>query len=84
MITNDTEEVPPIEEEGLLSAGENVIMQTALIEVMDQEELRSEVTRVLMDTRSRTYVTEELVKNLNLKTEHSNRLTVYTFGVNKP
>ena len=73
-----------MEEEELLSAGENV-MQTAFVEAMDQEELHSEVTRVLMDSgSSRTYVREELVKRLNIETEHSNRRTIYTFGVNKP
>lgn len=86
MIANDDqEEGALIEEEGLLSAGENVIMQTALIEVLDQEETHAETTRVLMDTgSSRTYITEELVDKLKLKPESENRLTVYTFGGNKP
>ena len=54
-------------------------------EAMDQEELHLEVTRILMDTgSSKMYVSEELVKRLNIETEHSNRRTFYTFGVNKP
>ncbi|MEM7375589.1 MAG: reverse transcriptase domain-containing protein [Bacteroidota bacterium] len=88
MVADDEEnnqEETLIEEEGLLSAGENVIMQTALVEAMDGEESCSETTRVLMDTgSSRTYITEELVEKLKLRTEDKNRLTVYTFGGKKP
>ncbi|XP_066925958.1 uncharacterized protein [Clytia hemisphaerica] len=72
MIADDVEidEDTLIEEEGLLSAGENVIMQTALIEAMDREESTSETTRVLMDTgSSRTYITQELVEKLKLEIE---------------
>ena len=69
----------------LLSQGEQVIMQTALVEAMDQEESKSEVTRILMDTgSSRTYVTEDVVRKLKLKFQGSDKLTVHTFGVSKP
>ena len=82
---SENEEETLIEEEGLLSAGENVIMQTALIEAMDGDESTSETTRVLMDTgSSRTYITQDLVEKLKLKTEDKNRLTVFTFGGKKP
>ena len=48
----------------MLSAGEQVIMQTALFEAMDQDKSKSEITRVLRDTGSqRTYITEEIIKN---------------------
>ena len=54
----------------MLTAGEQVIMQIALIEAMDPGQSKSEITRVLKDTGSqRTYITEEIVKKLNLTTE---------------
>ena len=54
----------------MLTAGEQVIMQVALIEAMDPGQSKSEITRVLKDTGSqRTYITEEIVKKLNLTTE---------------
>ena len=54
----------------MLTAGEQVIMQTALIEATDPGQSKSEITRVLKDTGSqRTYITEEIVKKLNLTTE---------------
>ena len=66
---------PPLVEDcgegqSMLAAREQVIMQTALIEAMDPGQSKSEITRVLMDTGSqRTYITEEIVKKLNLTTE---------------
>ena len=39
----------------------------------------------MMDTgSSRAYVTKEIVNKLKLKTHESNKLTIYTFGINKP
>ena len=81
---------PPLVEDcgegqSMLAAREQVIMQTALIEAMDLGQSKSEITRVLMDTGSqRTYITEEIVKKLNLTTEGNVKLTVFTFGASKP
>ena len=73
------------EETTILAAGERVVMQTALVEATPTNQMLSEVTKVLMDTRSnRTYVTEEIVNKLKLQTHEFNKLTIYTFGGSKP
>jgi len=72
-------------ETAMLSVGEHVVMQTAMVEVMPPDESASEVTRVLMDTgSSRTYVTEDIVTRLKLKPTEPDRLTIHTFGISKP
>ena len=38
--------------QSILTAGEQVIMKTTLIEAMDLDQSKSEITRVLMDTGS--------------------------------
>ena len=79
------EETTSHEESTLLSAGEHVVMQTALVEAMSTDHSSSEVARLLMDTgSSRTYVTEDIVKRLNLQSNESSKLTIHTFGVSKP
>ena len=66
---NSFSTAPPLVEccaqgQSMLSAGEQVIMKTALFEAMDQDKSKSEITRVLRDTGSqRTYITEEIIKN---------------------
>ena len=60
-------------------------MQTALATVENPETLRSEETRLLMDTGSqRTYITKELVDNLQLKTRETQEYSFCTFGNKKP
>ena len=72
-------------ETSLLSTNVQVIMQTALVEVMDPAETQSQVTRILMDTGSqRTYVTEEVTTQPNVQPEGQKKLSIYTFGANKP
>ena len=52
---------------------------------MDPGQSKSEITRVLMDTGSqRTYITEKIVKKLNLTTEGNVNLNVFTFGASRP
>ena len=81
---------PPLVEncsegQSMLAAGEQVIIQTALIEAMDPVQSKSDITRVLLDTGSqRTYITEEIVKKLKLTTEGNVKLTVFTFRASKP
>ena len=73
------------EGQSMLAAGEQVIIQTALIEAMDPGQSKSEITNVLMDTGSqRTSITEEIVKKLNITTEGNVKLTAFTFGASKP
>ena len=72
-------------ETSMLSMNEQVIMQTALVEVMDPAETKSQVTRILMDTGSqRTYVTEEVARKLSVQPEGKEKLSIYTFGASKP
>ena len=73
------------EGQSMLAAGEQVIMQTALIKAKDPGQSKSEITRVLMDIGSqRTYITEEIVKKLKLTTDGNVKLTVFTFEASKP
>ena len=72
------------EETTVLSVGENAVMQTAMVEVMPPGESTSEVARVLLETgSSRTYVTEDIVKRLKLEPTESDKLTTFTYGINK-
>ena len=60
-------------------------MQTTLIETMDPDQSKSEIKRVVVDTGSqRTYITEEIVKKLNLATRGNVKFNVFTFGASKP
>ena len=73
------------QESSMLSTGEQVVMQTALVEAVSLDESRHEPVRILLDTGShRTYITEDLVKKLRLRTEGKNKMTVFTFGSSKP
>ena len=75
--TNDTEP-------GLLAMEEEVIMQTAMVEVVSPVDETSKNTRLLLDCGSkRSYITKELARNLNLKPIGKNHLTVSTFGTSK-
>ena len=68
----------------LLAAGEQVLIQIALLEAMDLDQSKLEITRVLMDIGSqRTYITEEINKKLKLPTENNVKLTVFIFGTSK-
>ena len=73
------------QESSMLSTGEQVVMQTALVGAVSLDESRHEPVRILLDTGShRTYITEDLVKKLRLRTEGKNKITVFTFGSSKP
>ena len=67
------------EETTMLSLGEHVVLQTALVEVMPPEASTS-----IMDSgSSRTYITEEIVKRLKFEPTESDKLTIFTIGINK-
>ena len=61
-------------------------MQTATVVVLSNEtRIPTIKTRILMDTGSqRTYVTEEIVKQLQLIPSARESHAVFTFGSNKP
>ena len=72
-------------EHTLLSSDEQVLTQTASIEVQNLQKSRTVTTRLLLDTGSqRTYITNELAEKLQLPITGSETLTVYTFSASKP
>ena len=83
---NNEEKIEPAEiENACVADGEKVVVQTALVKVMNRENDTHKETRILLDTDSqRTYILEELTVNLNLKSIKKGTYTVYTFGNNKP
>ena len=70
----------------LLSYGEKSMIQTATAVVSNKDiQIPTIKTRILMDTRSQqTYVTEEIVKQLQLRPSARESYAVITFGSSKP
>ena len=69
----------------LLSSDEQVLTQTATVEVENLKKSRRMTARLLLDTGiQRTYITNELAEKLQLPITGSETLTVYTFSVSKP
>lgn len=62
------------------------ILQTAVVTLMrDNHKTRKIKCRLLMDSGSqRSYITQKIVKALNLHVEEENHLSVFTFGTSKP
>ena len=77
-----------VKESNLVAVGEQVIMQTAmvnLVRLMNHDGKCETKTRLLLDCGAqRSYISEELVKKMNLKPISKNLLFVYTFGTTKP
>ena len=72
-------------EHTLLSSDEQVLMQTATVEVENLQRSKKVSTRLLLDTGSqRTYIINELAEKLQLRIAGSGTLTVYTFSASKP
>ena len=56
-----------------------------LLRPMNHDEKCETKTRLLLDYGSqRSYISEELLKNMNLKPTDKNLLIAYTFGTTKP
>nr|XP_058965776.1 uncharacterized protein LOC131792425 [Pocillopora verrucosa] len=69
----------------LLASDEQVLMQTATVEVENLEKSGKQTIRLLLDTGSqRSYITEQLADKLQLPIKGSETLTVYTFNTSKP
>ena len=80
-----TETISPVTENTLLASDEQVLMQTATVEVENLEKSGKQTIRLLLDTGSqRSYVTEQLADKLQLPIKGSETLTVYTFNTSKP
>ncbi|XP_062582984.1 uncharacterized protein LOC134244753 [Saccostrea cucullata] len=72
-------------ENSLLSSGDIVLMQTAQTEVTNHNGENSEPARLLMDSGSqRTYITENLAEKLKLKILTTEKISLITFGAEKP
>ena len=68
----------------LLASGERVLLQTAIVQVQNLDELVTVKANALMDSASqRTFMTEQLAKRLRLKPEGDELLSVSTFGAGK-
>jgi len=75
----------PETESSLLVSGEQVLMQTALVDTLNLNTSKKHSTRLLLDCGSqRTYITEDLVNKLQLVSNNTEILTVFTFGSTKP
>ena len=80
-----TETISPVTENTLLASDEQVLMQTATVEVENLEKSGKQTIRLLLDTGSqRSYITEQLADKLQLQIKGSETLTVYTFNTSKP
>ena len=72
-------------ENALISSGEMVMMQTAKTEIGNPGRKIGQVSRVLFDSGSqRTYISESLAKQFNLKGEREEEIKLVTFGSEKP
>ena len=75
----------PETESSLLVSGEQGLMQTALVDTLNLNTSKKQSTRLLLDCGSqRTYITEDLVNKLQLVSNNTEILTVFTFGSTKP
>ena len=62
----------------LLASGERVLLQTATVVVQNPGGVATITARVLLDSASqRTFMTKNLAKQLNLKSEHQELLSFY-------
>jgi len=69
----------------MLSSDEQVLMQTATVEVERLQKSRRVIIRLLLDTGSRrTQITNELAEKPQLPITGSETLTVNTFSTSKP
>ena len=79
------ETIHTTKEASMVAVGEQVIMQTATVELVNPLCESTERTRLLLDCGSqRSYITQELAERLKLKHIGKNYLTIYTFGTVKP
>ena len=69
----------------IVTCGSQVLMQTAIATIKNTSSNASTSTRLILDSGSqRTYITERLAKDLQLVLHSPEKLTVATFGSNKP
>ena len=72
-------------ENALISSEEMVLMQTAKGNFLNPTNGMQENVRMLFDSGSqRTYITEKLARKLNLKLGKKSKISLVTFGSEKP
>ena len=83
---NEVSEVEICEgENALVSSGEMVLMQTAQAKVTNLNQSKVEQVRILLDSGSqRTYITEGLAEQLQLRREKTEEIKLVTFGCETP
>ena len=65
----------------LTTSGERVVLQTAVVVLQSTDGSVRATARVLLDSASqRTFMTDQLARQLRLKVEHKELLSVSTFG----
>ena len=65
----------------LTTSGERVVLQTAIVVVQSTDGSTKATARVLLNSASqRTFMTDKLARQLMLKVEHKELLSVSTFG----
>ena len=75
----------PETESSPLVSGEQVLMQTALVDTVNLKTSKKQATRFLLDCGSqRTHISEDLVNTLQLMPSNTEISTVFTFGSRKP
>ena len=87
------EKLPPVEvlnstsvqTQTLVSSGEQVLLQTAIVPVQSGDKTEIISVRVLLDSAShRSFMTERLAKQLKLTPQYKELLLVSTFAARKP
>lgn len=79
------QDVEDATENALISSEEMVLMQTAKGNILNPINGMQENVRMLFDSGSqRTYITENLARKLNLKLGNKSKISLITFGSEKP
>ena len=85
--TSESQNISTIDDTGsvLMASSSHILMQTATVVVKNSQGDVSEKIRLILDSGSQSsYITESVAKRLKLPLNSTERLSVVTFGTNKP
>ena len=85
--TTESQNISAIDNTGsvLMASSSHILMQTATVVVKNFQGDTSEKIRLILDSGSqRSYITESVAKGLKLPLDSTERLSVVTFGTDKP
>ena len=85
--TSESQNISTIDDTGsvLMASSSHILMQTATVVVKNSQGDASEKIHLILNSGSkRSYVTESVAKRLKLPLNSTERLSVVTFGTNKP